>query len=68
MQASSSREWGLLFLAVHRLLIAAASRDGARTLAQISVVVVHGLGCPMACGIFSDQGLKLRPLHWQVVS
>ena len=43
MQASSSREWGLLFLAVHRLLIAAASRDGARTLAQISVVVARGL-------------------------
>ena len=30
------------------------------------VVVAHGLSCPVACGIFSDQGLNLCPLHWQV--
>ena len=30
-----------------------------------SVVVAHGLSCPMACGIFLDQGSKLCPLHWQ---
>ena len=29
-----------------------------------SVVVVHGLSCPAACGIFLDQGLNLCPLHW----
>ena len=27
-----------------------------------------GLGCPMACGIFPDQGSKRRPLHWQADS
>ena len=31
-----------------------------------SVVVAHGPGCSMACGIFPDQGLNLCPLHWQV--
>ena len=35
---------------------------------QASVVVVHGLDCPMACGIFPDQGLNLCPLHWQADS
>ena len=29
----------------------------------------HGLSsCPMACGIFLDQGSKLCPLHWQADS
>ena len=27
-----------------------------------SVVVAHRLSCPMACGIFLDQGLNLCPL------
>ena len=30
-----------------------------------SVVVVHGLSCSEACGIFPDQGLNLCLLHWQ---
>ena len=30
-----------------------------------SVVEVHRLSCPMACGIFRDQGLDLCLLHWQ---
>ena len=30
-----------------------------------SVVVVRGFSCPSACGIFPDQGLHPRPLHWQ---
>ena len=30
-----------------------------------SVVVVHGLSCSTACGIFLDQGSNLCPLHWQ---
>ena len=30
-----------------------------------SLVVAHGLSCPMTCGIFLDQGLNLCPLHWQ---
>ena len=29
-----------------------------------STVVVHGLSCPAACGIFLDQGLNLGLLHW----
>ena len=33
-----------------------------------SVVVVHGLSCSAACGIFLDQGLNLCLLHWQVDS
>ena len=31
--------------------------------AQASVVVVHGLSCPEACGIFLDQRSNLCPLH-----
>ena len=33
-----------------------------------SVVVAHGLSSSAACGIFSDQGLNLCPLHWQADS
>ena len=33
-----------------------------------SAVVVHGLSCPSACGIFLDQGSNLCPLHWQADS
>ena len=30
-----------------------------------SVVVAYRLSCPMARGIFPDQGSNLCPLHWQ---
>ena len=33
-----------------------------------SAVVVCGLSCPELCGIFPDQWLNPRPLHWQVSS
>ena len=33
-----------------------------------SVVVALGLGCPVVCGVFPDQGLNPCPLHWQVDS
>ena len=33
-----------------------------------SVVVVHGLSCSVAYGIFLDQGGNPCPLHWQVDS
>ena len=33
-----------------------------------SVVVVHGLSCSAACGIFPDQGSNSCPLHWQMDS
>ena len=32
------------------------------------VVVVHGVSCPKACGIFPDQLSNLCPPHWQVES
>ena len=35
---------------------------------RASVVVVHGLSCSTACGIFPDQGSNPCPLHWQVDS
>ena len=33
-----------------------------------SVVVAHGLSCPVGCGILLDQRLELCPLYWQVDS
>ena len=33
-----------------------------------SAVVVHGLSCPVACGIFLNQGSNPCPLSWQVYS
>ena len=33
-----------------------------------SVVVAHGPSRSAACGIFPDQGLNPRPLHWQADS
>ena len=45
------------------------SRCDARALdAWASVVVAHGLSCPMACGIFPDQGLNPYPLHYKAES
>ena len=35
---------------------------------RASEVVVHGLSCSEACGIFLDQGSSPRPLHWQANS
>ena len=36
--------------------------------ALASLVVAHGLKCPVACGIFPDQGSNRCPLHWQADS
>ena len=33
-----------------------------------SIVVMHGLSCSKACGIFLDQGSNLYLLHWQADS
>ena len=56
-------------VAVLRLLIAVTSRCRAWTLGmQNSVVVVHGLSCSAACGVFPNQGLSPCLLHWQVNS
>ena len=60
---------GLLFIAVHGLLCASFSYCGTQAPGtQASVVVAQKLSCPMACGIFQDQGSNPCPLHWQVNS
>ena len=48
---------GLSLVAVHGFLIAVASLLVEHRLIQFkdSVVMVHGLSCPVACGIFPDQ-------------
>ena len=33
-----------------------------------SLVAEHGLSCPEACGIFSDQGSNWHALHCKAVS
>lgn len=35
---------------------------------RASVAAVRRLGCPLACGIFPNQGLNVHPLDWQVDS
>ena len=73
---SSCGKWGLLIIAIHRLLIAVASlvEHGlqacrAQQLWHVgSAVVAHGLSCSMACGILLDQGSNPCPLQWQVDS
>ena len=73
---SSCSEQGLLFIALQRLL--SLQRTGSRHTGFShcstwalwlwligSLVVVHGLSCPTACGIFPDQGLNLCPLQWE---
>ena len=54
---SSCQEWGLLFIAVHRLLIVGASP-----------ILEYRLSCSQACRIFPDQGSNLCSLHWQMHS
>ena len=51
-------------MAVHRLLTAVAPPVAEHGLQSLgSAVVVCGLTCYEACGIFPDQGLNLCPLH-----
>ena len=35
---------------------------------SVCVVVVHGLSCSVACGVFPDQGLNPCPQYWQADS
>ena len=67
--SSCSERW-LLFVVMLGLLIVLASLISQhRFQASLdSVVVVYNLSCPEACGIFLDQGLNPRPLHWQAES
>ena len=65
---SSCGEQGLFFIVVHRLLIVVAYLAQALG-TEASVVLVHGLSCSVACGIFLDQELNPRPLvYWQADS
>ena len=60
---------GLSLVAAHGLLVAVASLVVEHGLQGTgSVVVVYGLSCPVACGIFADQGSNPCPLHWQADS
>ena len=74
---SSCGEGRLLFVAGHRLLIAAAFSLQSRALGVRASVVVEcrlrSCGArtqvpPRYVGIFLDQGSNLRPLHWQADS
>lgn len=40
----------------------------ARSRAQATLVLAHGLSCSSACGYFPDQGPNPRPLRWEVDS
>ena len=73
---SSFSKRGPLWVAVHGLLIAVASRCRAQALgARTSAVVARGHqstgsaavapSCSAACGIFPDQGSKSCRLRWQ---
>ena len=65
--------WRLLFFVVHGLLIAVASLVTEHGLwihglqqsqHEASVVVLHGLSCFAACGMFPNEGSNTCPLHW----
>ena len=60
---SNCGEWGQLFIAVRGLLIVVCGLQSAG-----SVVVVYGLSCSAACGIFPDQSSSPCSLHWQADS
>ena len=73
--AAVSRSYSLV--AVFRLLIAVSSLVAEHRLSVTQVLVVmacglivvaHRLSCPVACGIFLDQGSDLCPLRWQADS
>ena len=70
---ASCGEQGLLFLCGIRLLVAVASVASLVVQHRLqgirgSVVVVHRLSGPTACGIFLDQGSNPCPLYGQVHS
>ena len=62
-------EQGLLFVAVHRLLIVMASLVVEHRLCGAgSVAVAHRLSRSTVRGVFPGQGLNPCPLRWQVDS
>jgi len=54
----------LVFVAARGLSLVAVIR-GFSCCSRDLVVVVPGLSCFAACGIFPNQGLNPCPLHWQ---
>ena len=63
---SSCGEWKLLLVVVSRLFTVVASLAAELDTSLLdSVVVAQGVICPMAWGIFPDQGSNRCPLHWQ---
>ena len=67
---SSCARWRLLFVVVCKLLTAVSSLVAENGLQGkwTSAVAAHQLGCPLARGIFPDQGSNLCPLCGQVES
>ena len=61
--STGSRRMGFSSCGVRALVVVAC-----RLWSAGSVVVAHGLSCSATCGIFPDQGLNPRPLHWQADS
>ena len=69
---SSCGEWGLRFAMVRGFSPPWSMDSGVHGLQYLcqegSAVVLHGLSCFAAGGIFLDQGPNLCPLPWQVDS
>ena len=67
---SSCGGQGLLFVEMHVFLTAVASLvsslEHELQCARASTTAVHSLSLPAPYGIFPDQGLNLRTLHWDV--
>ena len=62
--------WELSLVAARGLLLGVASLVAEHGLQGVwaSAVVLHGLSCPAARGIFPDEGSNLCPLQCQVDS
>ena len=65
---SSYGNWGLLFLVMVWLSLWLLLLLHRLQAVRASVVVVHGLSCSTAGGIFPDQGLNSCPLYRQADS
>ena len=65
---SGCRAWGLLSCFCAAYPCGGCSVWEPETLGSRAAVVVNGLSCSMARGIFPDQGLNPCLLHWQVDS
>ena len=68
---SRCRERGLLFAAVQAPLVlpgTGSRHSGPSVCSTDSGLVVYGLSCSKACGIFPNQGSNQCLLHWQADS